>query len=388
MICAVSAAAASGCAPAAPPAGPRLRRWHRGLRRWCHGRRRRLRRRHRGRRRWHRGRLRRLGRGRRRRLGRRAPAAAGRRPAGEGGGAMSGGAPVRPMLACVPMKIGFRSSCVSSCDRTMCGVSSMTMSVCATSLLLLEKSCLRMGRRKQARKALQRAALVLAQQAREQVHLALAQPQPRRHLARPEGRRGLAADLDRRAERAALHGQVEDDLVVVGHARRHLDDDADGPVVVGRHRHGGDAARRGAAEHRGQHGDVLAEVQRELGALRAPQLRLGDELGLRVALEELDLRGGHRQVEVGGADALRDRVQVEVGFAVVVDVAARARAGRRGRREDGAHRVVAQVQAELLRAAAVHLEDLDVDHDLGARLVVGADDALDDVGHGGRGADR
>ena len=48
--------------------------------------------------------------------------------AGSGGAAMSGGGPPSPTLLCVPMKIGARSSAVSSCVRTMCGVSSMTMS--------------------------------------------------------------------------------------------------------------------------------------------------------------------------------------------------------------------------------------------------------------------
>ena len=43
------------------------------------------------------------------------------------------------------------------------------------------------------------------------------------------------------------------------------------------------------------------------------------------------------------------------------------------RREDAADRVVAQVEAELLGPLAVDLEDLHVDDDFGARLVVGLD---------------
>jgi hypothetical protein len=57
------------------------------------------------------------------------------------------------------------------------------------------------------------------------------------------------------------------------------------------------------------------------------------------------------------------------------------------RREDRADRVVAQVQAELLDAAFVDFENLDVDQHLGPRVVVGVDDPLDDGHHVRRGAD-
>ena len=46
-----------------------------------------------------------------------------------------------------------------------------------------------------------------------------------------------------------------------------------------------------------------------------------------------------------------------------------------------------QVDAELLRAPAVDLEDLDVEHDFGPRVVVLLDDALDDRDDVGAGAD-
>ena len=47
-------------------------------------------------------------------------------------------------------------------------------------------------------------ALIVPEQAGEQVRLAVAQPQPRRHLARAERRDVLPGDADVRPERAAL----------------------------------------------------------------------------------------------------------------------------------------------------------------------------------------
>ena len=44
---------------------------------------------------------------------------------------MSGGGPPIPRLFWVPMYSGFRSDSVISGARTMCGVNSITMSVCA-----------------------------------------------------------------------------------------------------------------------------------------------------------------------------------------------------------------------------------------------------------------
>ena len=91
-----------------------------------------------------------------------------------------------------------------------------------------------------------------------------------------------------------------------------LDVDADGLVVERRDRTvptlPAAAERR---ERRGRHGNLVAEVQRDLLPFLPAQLRLGDQLGLRVALEERDDGRRHRQVEVGRADACRDRVQVE-----------------------------------------------------------------------------
>ncbi len=67
--------------------------------------------------------------------------------ASTGCGAMSGGGPPRPTFCCVPMKIADRSSTVSSCVRTMCGVSSITMSDWVTSSLVCPNSERRIGMR-------------------------------------------------------------------------------------------------------------------------------------------------------------------------------------------------------------------------------------------------
>ena len=58
------------------------------------------------------------------------------------------------------------------------------------------------------------------------------------------------------------------------------------------------------------------------------------------------------------------------GGGAVGGIGARRVRRRHFRRERQAERVVAQVEAELLGPLAIDLEDLDVDDDLGARLVV------------------
>ena len=58
---------------------------------------------------------------------------------------MTGGGPVTPMLPCVPIWMGLRSSWVSSWPRTMRGVSSITMSVVRTDWSLAEKRRPRIG---------------------------------------------------------------------------------------------------------------------------------------------------------------------------------------------------------------------------------------------------
>ena len=75
------------------------------------------------------------------------------------------------------MKIGLRSDAVISCVRTMRGVSSMTMSVCVISVVVGREQLVQDREPHQAGQTLQRLAVVLAQQAREQVRLAVAQPQ-------------------------------------------------------------------------------------------------------------------------------------------------------------------------------------------------------------------
>ena len=62
------------------------------------------------------------------------------------------------------------------------------------------------------------------------------------------------------------------------------------------------------------------------------------------------------------------------------------RARRHFRRKEHADRVRAQVESVLLGAFAADLQDLHVDDDLGARLVVGLEHPLDDAHHRRRGA--
>ena len=61
----------------------------------------------------------------------------------------------------------------------MCGVSSITMSVWVMLLSLFENSCFRIGTWTAPGNPVSALALVLAQQARQQVRFAVAQAQPR-----------------------------------------------------------------------------------------------------------------------------------------------------------------------------------------------------------------
>ena len=137
-----------------------------------------------------------------------------------------------------------------------------------------------------AGEAAERLALVLAQQAGEQVRFAVAQAQPRAHLARAERRIVRAGDVHVGAARAALDVQVDQDVAVERHARRDVDVDADRLQLERVQRVDADAARRDRRVAGRDDRNLVAEVQRQLAAFGAAQLRLGDELGLGVALEK------------------------------------------------------------------------------------------------------
>ena len=137
--------------------------------------------------------------------------------------------------------------------------------------------------------------LIVLEQAGEQVGLALAQPQPRLHAAGAERRDVLPGDADVRPEVAALDGEVDDDLALVGHTRRHRDVDADVTVGERRLRDVGESAGRGGAEHGRDDRDLIAEVEGQLSALRATQLRLGQLLRPRIGLQETQECRRHRR---------------------------------------------------------------------------------------------
>ena len=59
---------------------------------------------------------------------------------------------------------------------------------------------------------------------------------PGGHLARNERRQALPGDDDVTTAGAVLEREVEHDVAFVGHARRHLDDDADGAIAERRQR--------------------------------------------------------------------------------------------------------------------------------------------------------
>ncbi len=247
----------------------------------------------------------------------------------------------------------------------------------------------------------QRLALVVAQQAGQQVRLAVAQAHARRDLARSERGEVLPPDVDVAPLRAAFDLEVQDDVAVVGHARRHGHVDADLFVGERRHRVHGGSARHERHEAGGGHGDFVAQVRRELRPFGSAERRLRDELRLGVRFQELDDRLRQRDVEIGRADAVHERVQVgEPGAAAAAVPADRAgrparrsaggrpARGRRVGREAEADLVVGQAEAVLLDSRAVDLEDLDVDHHFRARLVVVLDHALRDRDHRRAAADR
>ena len=154
-------------------------------------------------------------------------------------------------------------------------------------------------------------ALGLAEQTRQQIRFAVAQPQTRGDLPRDEAGNRRPGDHDVTATGAVLHDQVHDDVALEGDARRDVDVDADRPVVERRQRVEVRSAGRDRRERGRGHRNFLTECQRQLRALGPAELWLRDDLGFAVGGEEAHHRLRHGQIEVGGTDAAADRVGVE-----------------------------------------------------------------------------
>ena len=141
----------------------------------------------------------------------------------------------------------------------------------------------------------------LLYQTSEQVGLAVAQAQACRQLALHECGHRHARDGLVRTERAVVQDQVEDNLAVERHARRHIDVDADILIRIRAQRVHARAAGRNRRITGRDHRNLLTEIERQLGALCAPELRLRDDFGVVVGLEKPYDRGRHGEIKVGRA---------------------------------------------------------------------------------------
>ena len=233
------------------------------------------------------------------------------------------------------------------------------MSVWEKLVSLLREQLLEERQVHDAGETAQRLAFVLAQQAREQVRLAFAQAEARGHLARAEGRQGLTPPMSMLpAERAALDRDLDDDVALVGHPRRHLEVHADGPVRERRQR----LRRRAARRDRGEHGatgtgtssprfsvSFWPSVPRSCG-LASSRVRESRR-------EEPHHGRRHREVEVRGTDARVIVFRLNGGVPTPPPSRCRRRAAAAAAAARGdtsgekmrADRVLRQVQPVLLR---------------------------------------
>src|SRR6185503_16617576 len=139
------------------------------------------------------------------------------------------------------------------------------------------------GNPRDAGKTARELPVLLPDQTREDIGLSVAQAHRRRGGPVHEGRQRLSGDVDVPAEAALVHDdRLENDLVVVGDADRHVQRYADLLIVVRDLRLTWDAACRQRLEGRLRHGDPVAEVQCQLSALTAPELRLREKTRLLV----------------------------------------------------------------------------------------------------------
>ncbi len=156
-------------------------------------------------------------------------------------------------------------------------------------------------------------ALVVADQAGQQVGLAVLQPDHRVDLAIAE--RGQPAEADAR-DVADGNLQRQRHLIVVVRPRRDVDVHADVLVVERRDRLLGDAAGGDRRERRDRHRHALAEPGLRGNAFRGPQLRVGQRAGVLVGLEQ----SVEEARQVGQEDVrLREVAQVAQRHAVAVD---------------------------------------------------------------------
>ena len=186
-----------------------------------------------------------------------------------------------------------RSVSVRSSTRTMCGVSVRMMSVCVRLGLVVREQPADDRQVAQARDAVQRAPLVVADEPGQHVGFAVAQPDHRVDLAIAERRQTAEA-----GSRDALNAdfQRQRHVVVVVRARRDVDVDADVLVVERRDRLLRRAAGGDRRERRDRHRHALAEPRLRGHAFRGPQLRVGQRPRVGVGLEQpvVERRAGWR----------------------------------------------------------------------------------------------
>ena len=143
----------------------------------------------------------------------------------------------------------------------------------------------------------------------------------------------------------------------------HLDSDV--LVLVGRDRH--HVAARGVRGVEAGHRDryPVADRKRALLSLRDPDLRLGQRLRVGGVLHEVEQEPGHGEHPV----VLIERLDVRhpQRHVLAADV------------ESDAEGVRVEREPEVLELRGVDLEQLDIDHDLGLRLVGLLDDSLRDL---------
>ena len=150
---------------------------------------------------------------------------------------------------------GRRSSSLRSSTRMMCGVSVSTTSVWS-SLSVLREQPADNRHVAQAGDSFHERPLVVANQAGEQVRLAVAQPDRRRDFAIAERRQPAEPGAEMAGDD---HFQRQRHVVVVVRARRDVDVHADVLILKRRDRLLGDAARCDGREGRHRNGNLLAE---------------------------------------------------------------------------------------------------------------------------------
>ena len=199
------------------------------------------------------------------------------------------------MLSSVPTQSVWRSSSLMSGMRTMYGVSVRTMSVSSRSMVFVEKTSADAGDVHDPGDAGLDGLVVALDQAGEQVGLPVAQANDGLDLPRADDRlRDPRAEVHRAGEIRDLDLDLEGDLLVVMDARLDLERDPD--VLIGERRDRDDVAADGlrAVERRVRDRHAIGDDDLGLLPLADPKLRLGDRLGVGVALQEVQHDGRNR----------------------------------------------------------------------------------------------